>query len=499
MEEKKTRAANGQNNGPGATDRITLKDLIELAKVPAEDHGDGVGSIPLADLDVGSDAWFACLAAEAMRERLAYVPNWGWWYWDGKRWKKDGEQVLNIALKVLTRRISKMAEEAESKKQRKKLFQAASRIQDKPRLVNAVYLAKGWLSVEPDEFDNHPTLLNTPSGVVDLETGELRPHDPALKLTQITGVPYDPDAECPRFEAFLSEIFAGNDDLINYLHRLLGYSLLGHNAERLFVVFWGHGRNGKSTLCAILANVLGDYLKEARPESFEVLRSGDVRPRNDLAVLKAARVVTANEAREGAKFDAALIKQVAGGSDLITARYLYKEDFSFRPAFLPILRTNFKPRLPGGDPALWDRIQLVPFTVQIPPERQDRNLADRICAEEGPGVLAWLVRGCLEYMHEGLNPPQEVRAATEDYRRETDPVWAFVEEHCEQDLAAQEETRVLYEAFRRWWEESDQDGDPPDVRWFGRHLSNLGFEAARSGGKRVRRGLRLKDETPPVE
>jgi putative DNA primase/helicase len=447
------------------------------------------GEIRLEALTIGMEAWFGRLAADLLPDRLRYVSAWGWTVWDGKCWRRDDGQARAITLRTLTEAVAERAVKEESTEKRKELFEAGARIQNRTRLDNAMVFAQGWLLSRLEQFDQHPTLLNTQNGVVDLTTGDLLPHRPDLYLTQITTVPYDPGATCPRFEAFLTEIFAYNDRLVAYIQRLLGYALLGHNNERVFAIFWGHGRNGKSTLIGILAGVLGDYLREARPESFESLRPGEVRPRNDLAVLRNARLVTVNESREGARFDPALIKQIAGG-DLITVRFLYREDFNYRPGFLPILRTNFKPSFPGGDPALWDRIRLIPFTVQIPPERQVKDLAARILQAEGTGVLAWLIRGCLEYQRIGLDDPPEVLEATAQYRGETDPIWAFIQENCVIEETAREEAGKLYEAYRQWCEA--QGIEAKSQQAFGRMLSHLGFDAYHERKGRWRVGLALK-------
>lgn len=445
-------------------------------------------------LTVGTEAWAGWQISELLADRIAFTPAWGWLVWDGKIWARDMGALRALAMETLTDEIAELIKKAAGDKERiGELARVLQAVQRRTMIDNALAFTQAWRLVRTEQFDQHPYLLNTQNGVVDLKTGNLLPHKPDLYLTQITAVHYDPAADCPRFRQFLTEIFDGNDRLISFVQRLLGYGLLGHNYERIFAVFWGRGANGKSTLCNILAGILGDYLKEARPESFETLRPGEVRARNDLAILRGARVVTINESREGAKFDAALVKQIAGGTDLITVRYLYREDFSYRPAFLPILRTNHKPHFPGGDPALWDRVRLVPFTVQIPEERQDKELAPRIIAEEGPGVLAWLVRGCIAYQREGLGIPPEVREATEEYRQETDPVWAFVCDACVQDPTAREETGKLYDAFCTWWKENGLAGDPISIVWFARTLTSYGFVADR-GKKRYRLGLRLAQQ-----
>ncbi len=443
---------------------------------------------------LGTDAWFAHLLSRTMGDVLTFVPQWGWTVWDGVRWRRSDALALSLVSDGLRDEVFRLADLESDEDRQAKLRGAGVKIQSRARVESVMALARGYMLSEANDFDASETLLNTPTGVVDLRTGELYAHDPAFRLTRCTGVPYgSSDKQPTRFLRFLHEIMDGDAELVGYIRRLLGYALLGRNGERVFVVFWGRGANGKSTLCNILSGVLGTYHQVANPESFETALRGGESPRVDLAVLAGARLVTMNETRQDSALDAALVKKVTGDED-ITARFLYRHPFSFRPGFLPVIHTNHKPRFKGGDPALWSRIRLIPFLVQIPPHRQDKHLADTIIRQEGPAVLRWLVEGCLEYHRRGLDEPEKVLASLDEYRREADPIYAFVHECCDVQPTAEAATSDLYEAFVRWWSWAGLEGEPPSVKRFGRELTSMGFGTRKGGrGVRMRVGLKLKD------
>jgi putative DNA primase/helicase len=435
--------------------------------------------------------------AEALRGRVCYVPEWGWMVWSGQRWARDedGSRVEALAAEALRDYYIERAKAAPPQEQGNLLTQAA-RCLSRARVTPALAFARAWLQASPSEFDQQPLLLNTPSGIVNLADGSLSPHDPALKLTRLTGAPYDPGATCPRFCQFLREIMAGNEGLVAYLQRLLGYVLLGDNRERLFVIFWGPGANGKTTICEALACALGDYVAETPPESFMALADGGVPARNDLARLAAARLVTASEAKEGARLDGALVKRLTG-RDRVAARFLFREFFEYTPQFVPVLRTNFKPRLAGDDQAAWDRVRLIPFNVRIPPQQQDKTLGEKL-KQEAAGILRWLVEGCMAYLNYGLQDPPEVLEATARYRAESDNVWRFVQEETIAERGAHVQAKVLYEAYKSWAEEEGLE--PVSQARFGRALSGLGFEKGRLERGVVYHGLRLRgdDDRPPA-
>ena len=207
------------------------------------------------------------------------------------------------------------------------------------------------------------------------------------------------------------------------------------------------------------------------------------------AALKGARFVTAVETNEGRRLDEAMVKQMTGGGDTITCRFLHGEFFSYTPHLKVWLATNHKPTIRGTDDAIWNRIHLIPFDVTIPPEEQDPQLADKLQAEL-PGVLNWALRGCLDRQAGGLAAPEKVRAATGQYRSDSDLVASFIDDRCETGPACWSEVTPLYEAFREWCNGTGEK--PISQTAFGRRLDGVGYEKVPTARPVRRAGIQLR-------
>jgi putative DNA primase/helicase len=271
--------------------------------------------------------------------------------------------------------------------------------------------------VIPEHLDQDPWLFNVENGTIDLKTGELRPHERGALITKLAPVQYDREAECPTWWKFLMRIFNGNLALIEFLQKAVGYALTGSTREQCLFFLHGLGANGKSTLLEIIHTLLGDYAHRTSSETFLIKKSGGIP--NDVAALRGARLVGAVEVESGRRLAEVLIKEMTGG-DRISARFLHAEWFDFKPEFKIFLAANHKPVIRGTDHAIWRRIHLIPFNVQIPKPEQDRDLPEKLKAEL-PGILNWALEGCQMWQLYGLEPPAEVQAATQDYREEMDP------------------------------------------------------------------------------
>lgn len=423
------------------------------------------------DYRMGTDFYHAQVLADAFANHLRWVPQWGWMLWDGKRWRMDeGEAtVMRWASETLVHHY--LSSDLETKIRQK----MARQVMGANKVHSALAYLRSFLKAEVEQFDGHDLLLNTPSGVVDLTTGSLLPHSPSYYLTCMTRAPYQFNASAPTFVAFLNEIFHDNQELIHYVQKLLGYSLRGGNPEQVFIILWGRGANGKTTLMESILWAMGDYARETPPETFELISDHTVR--NDLARLAGTRIVSTSESKETCRLDAATIKRLTGG-DMITARFLYKEYFEFHPKFTPFMKTNFKPWLPGDDMAVWRRIRLIPFTVSIPPEKQNKNLLNML-KEESEGILAWLVHGYLAYQSEGLGIAKEVHLATQEYHREASSVVAFLQDCTEPE--GEVSAQSLYQSYVAYCQE--EGIEPCSITTFGRKLKNLGYskEKKRNG------------------
>ena len=433
---------------------------------------------------------------------LRHTAAFGWLAWDGQRWAQAARDEAERRMQRVARGLRAQSLELHSRADQEKdedrakslrdagdrLFTFARKSQSRPKIANAISLAEVHprIAVQADVFDVDPWLFNTNNGTTDLRTGELRPHRRDDLLTKLSPVDYDPSASAPVFAAFLNRIFDGDADLIGFVQRFAGYSLSGATSAQCFVLLYGGGANGKSTLLELLAYVLGDY---ASNTSADVLMQASGRgPDNDVARLRGARFVTASESGEGRRLDEERVKRLTGG-DRITARFLYREHFEFVPAFKLWLATNSRPEIRGTDYAIWRRVRLVPFNVTIPPAEQDPQLPAKL-RSEASGVLSWAVEGCLEWQRNGLRPPSAVTAATDDYRADQNVVGRFIAECCTALPQASVKTNVLYAAFSRWCRDSGEDA--LSSKAFGSRLKTDGrFTPGRGNRGRFWRGIGL--------
>jgi putative DNA primase/helicase len=421
---------------------------------------------------------------------IRFAPEMGFVVFDGIRWICNADLAARERAQITLRDLWREAKFVDSgdETQQKLFTQHRRRSTRTNGISNALTELKPHVLTSVDAFDPDPMLLNVQNGTVDLQTGILRPHDRRDLITKVCPVHFDPEAQCPLWEETLALVFAGNRDLIQFVQRAVGYSITGHAFEHVLFFAWGTGRNGKSTILETIRAMLGDYAEAAQFKSFLARDSDTVR--NDIADLRGARFIPAIEAGAEGRLDEALVKSLTGG-DTIKARHLFKEHFSFQMTGKIWLAANHKPTIRGSDPGIWSRVLLVPFDVFIPPERRVKDMPAKLQAEL-PGILRWAVEGCLDWQRNGLNPPEAVVAATEDYRDEMDLLSGFLDECC----VIHSELRVpfarLYRAYKSWCGES---GDRPmKPRTFAMRLQEKGFEKSRvTTGNRQReyRGLGL--------
>lgn len=379
---------------------------------------------------------------------IRYCHDFRKWLIYGKgRWRLDstGEAVRRAKATVQT--IYKDVSDAPDD-QRNQLASWAIRSESEGRIQAMLSLAESepGIPIEAHQLDVNPMLLNCRNGTIDLCSGALLKHERDNYITKMIPVDYDPAAVCPRWKEFLDRIMAGNADLIGFLQRAAGYSLTGDVSERVLFILYGVGANGKSVFDETVAALLGDYAMRT-PTSTLMSKQNSSIP-NDVARLKGARFVHACESEEGKRLAESEIKDLTGG-DTVSARYMRAEWFDFRPEFKLWLRTNHKPVVRGTDEAIWDRLKLIPFAVRIPKDQQDKTLSKKLLSEL-PGILAWAIRGCLDWQRNGLGVPEEVTTATEGYRNEMDSFAGFVEECCAVGGDRWVASKTLRECYESW-------------------------------------------------
>ncbi|MFJ5889918.1 phage/plasmid primase, P4 family [Streptomyces californicus] len=350
------------------------------------------------------------------------------------------------------------------------------------------------VSISATDFDDRPDLLNFANGTVDLRTGRLRPHDQADLLTYALDIDYNPNATCPRWSAFLEEIFPGMPDMPAYIQRMVGYGITGHTTEQSFCVMWGKGANGKSVLVDTLTSVFREISRTTPFSTFEERKSGGIP--NDIAALRGARLVMASEGESGKPMSESILKRVTG-KDMISARFLRQEFFEFRPSFLLLLATNHKPKFKSQDEGLWRRVKLLPFTRWFAPSERDPAL-DRKLLAEAEGIAAWAVRGAVSWYREGLRDPQVITGASQEYRETSDPLAGFLPGVLE--WAEDAVTMSGNDAFNSYLDWCEAENLPAKERWT-RQAFYSAMEERGAIKKRTKRGislggLRLADESP---
>jgi putative DNA primase/helicase len=341
------------------------------------------------------------------------------------------------------------------------------------------------IAVKPEQLDTDLFLFNVNNGTIDLRTGQLRQHGKADLITKVAPVAFDPAAKCPLWLQCLHRWMGGNDDLIDYLQRVVGYSLTGDVGEQCLWFLHGQGANGTSTFLSILLHLLGDYGLQAVSDLL-LVKHHSAHP-TERADLCGRRFVATIEADEGKHLAEALMKQITGG-DRIRARWMNKDFFEFAPTFKLFLAANHKPLIRGTDHAIWRRIKLVPFTITISEEEKDKQLLDKLKGEM-PGILAWAVRGCLQWQRGGLGEPDEVRQATAEYQSEQDSVGEFIRACCFEHREAKCIASALLEAYQKW------SGDRQMTsKAMAKRLERKGYHKSRGhAGYTYWHGLKIED------
>ena len=428
-------------------------------------------------------------------QRARYVHSWRkWLVWDGCCWSRDDTGMVMRLAGESVRNMFVAASKLGDRRERRELVRYALASESEKKRKAMLELAKAELPVAITEkqLDPNPWLLNVQNGTLNLRTCELREQQPQDLITHCLPVEYDPTAECPTWRSFLLRVFDGDEELISFLQRAVGYSLTGSTKEQVFFLLYGTGANGKSTFLETIRSLLGNLAQSARFESFLVKRVDSIP--NDIARMQGARFVTAVESEGEHRLSESTLKQLTG-QDSVTARFMRGEFFDFKPEFKLWLAANHKPIIRGTDLAIWRRVKLIPFQVTIPEEERDLDMVDKLRAEL-PGILAWAVDGCQRWREEGLGTANAVKEGTERYRRESDTLRQFLNDQCVFGAGRCVSKKDLYGYYQRYCK--DGNGDHPITkREFGRKLRQEceDIEDKRSsGGKWVWLGIGLGDD-----
>jgi putative DNA primase/helicase len=406
--------------------------------------------------------------------QLRYYAQWGTWLeWGGTRWKFEKTLHAFDLARVVAREFSNAPKGPGTKIANSKTVAAIEKLARADRRHAATV----------DIWDADPWLLNTPAGIVNLQTGKMMLHDSARYITKITTV--SPDGVCPRWLQFLDEITGSNKELQLFLRRIAGYSLTGITKEHSLFFAYGTGGNGKGVFLNTLSAILAEYAAVAPMETF-ISTQTEKHP-TDLAGLRGARLVTSQETEEGRRWAESKIKALTGG-DPISARFMRQDFFTYTPAFKLWVAGNHKPGLRGVDEAIRRRFHLIPFTVTI--ANPDRELSDKL-KTEWPGILRWAIDGCLEWQRIGLSPPEAVREATAAYLGDEDALARWVEDCCITGRNQWCASSVLWPSWQRWAAAAGETVG--SHRRFGMALESHGYQPERTMAIRGYRGLDLNE------
>jgi putative DNA primase/helicase len=460
------------------------KTKIERAAEEGKQHPKSAPQKATGALDTSEDE-LAQRFAEAHAADMRYVALWGkWLIFDGKAWRHDDTLRAFTAARHICR------DAAAQDLTRKKTLLSAATVAAVERLARS----DPRLAAPSDQWDRDIWLLNTPGGVVDLRTGAIRENRADNYMTQLAGVAPAVDANgrladfCPTFDDFLGEVFPGDDKLHRFLQRLTGYACTGSTREHALAFGHGVGRNGKSTWVAILAHIFGDYHKTAEIETF--LATRNERHSTELARLAGARLVTASEPEDRQRWATARVKKLTGG-DRITARFMRQDNFQYDPQFLLFVIGNHKPAFGAVDPALRDRLLLLPFSVYFPPEKRDRELLDKLKAEAG-GILSWAIKGAGLWLKQGLDPPPSVIAATEAYLASEDLFAQWIDDCCATANNVEGPAGALFASWRFFAEAQGERAGTS--KWFRHTLEAHGYVWKKTNKVNVFMGLDLSPE-----
>lgn len=382
-----------------------------------------------------------------------------WYWWDGKVWRLDDTGEIKKLADIICEDIKKEAYLEQDDDTQVQMLKWATRTASsagkEAMIKECQHLDR--VPVSPDEFDSYSNYLNCQNGIVNLKNGELIPHDSNFMMSKICFSDYDSSKKKPkRWLKFLNDVTDGNKELQDYIQKSVGYSLSGSNKEQCAYFLYGIGNNGKSTFLDTIADLLGGYSANVQPETIMTKKFSNDGANSDIARLKSVRFTTTEEPTEGVRLNEGLLKQLTGGSK-ITCRFLYADEFEYTPEFKIWVATNHKPVIHGTDFGIWRRIKLIPFEVNIPKEKVDKNLKYKL-RDEFPQILAWAVEGCIKWQNEGIEEPEKVKNAVKEYQQEMDLVAGFIEQCIVIDYTCDEQIMGadLFHLYLKWAKENNE-------------------------------------------
>ena len=438
---------------PPLSEREVLKIAESVSRYESKPNADQPAHFNLTDY--GNAERLVSLYGNVIRyspERKA------WLIWTGKVWEWDmgGVKIAKLAKKT-TRNIYREAADEPDDDLRKELVKHARATERQVRLDAMIKSAESepGIAISLVDLDANHWLLNVSNGTIDLRTGVLKSHDRADLITEILPIDYDPNATSTEWDTFLQGIFNDNIDLIAYVQRALGYSITGDQSEQAFFFCYGNGFNGKSTLLNACRLVLGNYATQVPPTAFMVDKTKRGGPDEAIASLKNKRLVCSTELEDGQRLSVSLVKRMTGGEPL-WCEHKFERGYNFQPTHKLWLSGNHEPVITDTTNSIWYRLKKIPFAVEIPEDDRKKGYAENLANEHSAAILAWLVRGCVEWRQTGtLGEPEAVKQAVAEYRNQQDILHDFLAERCLFRKSESIDQSELYRAYKKWCEEND--------------------------------------------
>ena len=413
-----------------------------------------------------------------------------WLIWKGKCWKWDtGGEIMQLAHKVARSIYGEITTNDDEDTAKAKAKWAASS-ESNQRLCAMVAVAESMVSITIDQLDCDIWLLNCNNGTINLKTGVLQPHNPADLITRVISTNYNPDATSEEWVKFLKRTFGDKKELIAFCQRALGYSITGSQGEMAIFFCHGEGWNGKSTLLGACRLILGEYAAEVEPAAFMIDKNRGTGPNEAIASLYNVNFVTSTEIEEGQRLSTALLKRMTGGESL-RCEHKFERGFNYKPRYKLWMSGNHEPEISDTTKSIKNRFKKVPFLFTISAAERVQHYDEVLAEKYSEAILAWLVKGCLEWQRTGLGEPSEVKEATQGYFDNQDVLHDFLGECCKDQPSETCFKSELYKAYEKW---CDDNGDKYALgkKTFNTRITEKGFISDRGGhNKPIWHGLRL--------
>lgn len=462
---------------------------------PQQNKGTQTGGRPVDQIHSGQIR-MAHRLAKAQTNRLLYVHGIGWHYWDRTRWQADDSEArvkraaMQVIAEAITQTIGNPTDEAKRLRSDARKCESASGLDGMIRIARAL---KPFAATVAD-IDADPYLLNVANGTVDLRTGELSAHNPADRITKICRGAYLADADDParfgtNWTAFLERV-QPDDDMRGFAQRLIGVGLIGRIVEHILPILVGTGANGKSVFCEAIQFALGDYAITAEPDLLMHRDGGHPTGEMDL---RGCRWVIVSESEKDRRLAETTVKRLTADAT-VRARKMRQDFVEFKASHTLMLVTNHKPKVSGDDQAIWRRLRVVPFNVQIPRIEQDTGLGEKLQLE-ADAVISWAIAGLVAYWQHGLDEPRQVQSATAMYHRESDAIGRFIADRCVTGPKRKVEPKRLHAVWCAW--QAEDGCEAVGLRAFNAAMEERGYATGKpSNGKRWRLGIGLAADDP---